>query len=154
MQAGKRGNQQAIRPGCRLCVTGLPPQVKKTVLQGAFDDFGRIVSIEMPADQKSTAFIEFEDPRDAGDARGEMDGSMLERHRISVTVGDRRPKFYTNGNPVGESSKADYLQRSLTGGSAGGSAGGGDRGSASGGRERSRSRERRRGRSRSRSRRR
>merc|ERR1719215_2054203 len=40
-----------------------------------------------------------------------MDGSTIERQRISVKVSDERPKFYTSVHPVGECAKIDYVHR-------------------------------------------
>ena len=41
--------------------TGIPTNAKKTTLQGAFDEFGRIVKIELPQDKPGIAFVEFEE---------------------------------------------------------------------------------------------
>merc|ERR1712224_511822 len=101
--------EKKVSFGCRICVRGLPEGVKKTTLQGAFDEFGRIVKIEVPQDKPGIAFIEFEDKRDASDAVKDMDGSTLEKQKISVTLSDEKPKVYTAGHPVGETAHGDYV---------------------------------------------
>ena len=83
----KQGPKRTIKPGTRICVQGLPLKVRKTVLQGAFGDFGNVVKIEMPQEQ-SVAFIEFEDPGDAADAAESMDGKTIEKQRVSVRLVD------------------------------------------------------------------
>ncbi|CAE8665198.1 unnamed protein product, partial [Polarella glacialis] len=111
MQAGKRGPAKTLRSGCRLLVRGLPEGVKKTVLQGAFGEFGRIVKLEVPADKPGCAFIEYDEQRDASDALSELNGAVLEKHKISVVGSDEKPKVYTSGHPIGEATKADYVKR-------------------------------------------
>ncbi|CAE8630165.1 unnamed protein product, partial [Polarella glacialis] len=85
--------------------------VKKTVLQGAFGEFGRIVKLEVPADKPGCAFIEYDEQRDASDALSELNGAVLEKHKISVVGSDEKPKVYTSGHPIGEATKADYVKR-------------------------------------------
>ncbi|CAL1147172.1 unnamed protein product [Cladocopium goreaui] len=87
----KQGPKRTIRNGTRVLVRDLPEKVRKTSLQSAFGDFGNVVRIELMPEQR-TAYIEYEEPRDAEDAAREMDGKMLERSKIRTKMMDDRPR--------------------------------------------------------------
>mmetsp|Transcript_82767 Transcript_82767/g.239168 ORF Transcript_82767/g.239168 Transcript_82767/m.239168 type:complete len:319 (+) Transcript_82767:77-1033(+) len=80
------------KPQCTVAVSGVTERTKKTSLQEAFGEFGRIIRIEVP-EGKSVAFVEFEEKRDANDAIEDMNGKAIEGRRIGVRlVEDLPPK--------------------------------------------------------------
>lgn len=84
------------KPQCTVAVTGVTERTKKTALQEAFGEFGRIIRIEVP-DGKTLAFVEYEERRDASDAIKTMNGKMVEGRRIGVRlVEDLPPKIDRN----------------------------------------------------------
>jgi len=84
------------KPQCTVAVTGVSERTKKTSLQEAFGEFGRIIRIEVPA-QKTVAFVEYEEKRDASDAIADMNGKTIEGRRIGVRlVEDLPPKVDRN----------------------------------------------------------
>mmetsp|Transcript_112875 Transcript_112875/g.224656 ORF Transcript_112875/g.224656 Transcript_112875/m.224656 type:complete len:174 (+) Transcript_112875:129-650(+) len=84
------------KPQCTVAVTGVTERTKKTALQEAFGEFGRIIRIEVP-DGKTVAFVEYEEKRDANDAIEDMDGKSIEGRRIGVRlVEDLPPKVGRN----------------------------------------------------------
>eukprot|EP00435_Cladocopium_sp_Y103_P052827 s443_g16.t1 len=87
----KQGPKRTIRNGTRVLVRDLPEKVRKTSLQSAFGDFGNVVRIELMPEQR-TAYIEYEEPRDAEDAAREMDGKMVEKSKVRTKMMDDRPR--------------------------------------------------------------
>ncbi|CAJ1337252.1 unnamed protein product, partial [Effrenium voratum] len=87
----KQGPKRLIRSGTRVLVRDLPEKVRKTSLQSAFGDFGNVVRIELMPEQR-TAYIEYEEPRDAEDAAKEMDGKMVEKAKVRAKLMDDRPR--------------------------------------------------------------
>mmetsp|Transcript_28532 Transcript_28532/g.64548 ORF Transcript_28532/g.64548 Transcript_28532/m.64548 type:complete len:166 (+) Transcript_28532:78-575(+) len=69
------------KTGTTLMVSGLSSTAKKTDIQAAFGDFGHILRIDL---EIGKAYVEFEDVRDAEDAKAEMDGKKLLDRRIKI----------------------------------------------------------------------
>mmetsp|Transcript_61368 Transcript_61368/g.154976 ORF Transcript_61368/g.154976 Transcript_61368/m.154976 type:complete len:189 (-) Transcript_61368:22-588(-) len=76
--------------GHRICVSGLGERATKTMLQGAFGEFGHIIKIETPR-SGSAAYISFKDRGDAEDAVKAMDGEQIDGQRVAVSRAGERP---------------------------------------------------------------
>eukprot|EP00434_Breviolum_minutum_P002769 symbB.v1.2.002436.t1/scaffold129.1/size311234/25 len=87
----KQGPKRTIRNGTRVLVRDLPEKIRKTSLQSAFGDYGTVVRIELLPEQR-TAYIEYDDPKDAEDAARDMDGKTLEKAKIRTKIMDDRPR--------------------------------------------------------------
>mmetsp|Transcript_58682 Transcript_58682/g.137406 ORF Transcript_58682/g.137406 Transcript_58682/m.137406 type:complete len:196 (+) Transcript_58682:63-650(+) len=84
--------------GHRLCVSASHGKgLKKTTLQGAFGEFGRILQIETP--KPNLAFIAFEEKRDAEDAIESMDGRNLDGQTITVSKAGPKPTYRPTADP-------------------------------------------------------
>merc|ERR1719359_2461643 len=77
--------------GVRICVSGLGAGVAKTALQDAFGDFGHIIKIETPQGAKGTAYISYQDKRDAQDSVKCMDGEKVGGNVVRVSLAGQRP---------------------------------------------------------------
>lgn len=86
------------KPQCTVAVTGVTERTKKTSLQEAFGEFGRIIRIEVP-NGKTVAFVEYEEKRDANDAIADMNGKAVEGRRISVKLVEDLPPKIDRGVP-------------------------------------------------------
>merc|ERR1719203_1618566 len=71
--------------------SGPPPAEwrRKTTLQAKFGDFGQILRIEIPEGQ-GTAYIQYEDKRDAEDAVSEIDGQTICGRKVKVQIATGR----------------------------------------------------------------
>ncbi|CAK9024812.1 unnamed protein product [Durusdinium trenchii] len=78
------------KPESTVAVTGVTERTKKTALQEAFGDFGRIIRIEVP-EGKTVAFVEYEEKRDANDAILEMNHRTFEGRKIGVRMVEDLP---------------------------------------------------------------
>ncbi|CEM04418.1 unnamed protein product [Vitrella brassicaformis CCMP3155] len=81
----------------RIYIGNLPDDVRESELDDVFYKFGRIVDIEIKTGRTSNgtayAFVEFSDPRDAGDAVEMRDGMRFGGNRLKVQfTGERRPR--------------------------------------------------------------
>ncbi|KAG0324488.1 hypothetical protein BG000_002200 [Podila horticola] len=60
----------------------LSPRTERRDVEELFEKYGRVVSVELK--HGGFAFVEYEDPRDADDAVGKLNGYELDGNRISV----------------------------------------------------------------------
>merc|ERR1712151_1292597 len=75
----------------RICVSGLGAGVPKTALQESFGEFGHIIKIETPQGAKGTAYISYQEKRDAQDAVKYMDGEKVNGSVVRVSLAGERP---------------------------------------------------------------
>lgn len=96
------------KPESTVAVSGVKERTKKTSLQEAFGDFGRIIRIEAPGgsagvgwgevpEGKQVAFVEFEERRDASEAILEMNNRSFEGRRIGVRMVEDLPNKERRG---------------------------------------------------------
>eukprot|EP00747_Dinoflagellata_sp_TGD_P166756 gnl/TRDRNA2_/TRDRNA2_190044_c0_seq1.p1 gnl/TRDRNA2_/TRDRNA2_190044_c0~~gnl/TRDRNA2_/TRDRNA2_190044_c0_seq1.p1 ORF type:complete len:130 (-),score=22.28 gnl/TRDRNA2_/TRDRNA2_190044_c0_seq1:286-675(-) len=81
------GNSGSQVKGTTILVSGLAASVRKTDLQGAFGEFGRIVRLDLDGNK---AYLEFDDPRDAQDAVESMNGKTVRDCRMKVEMKHRQ----------------------------------------------------------------
>ncbi|KAF4696359.1 hypothetical protein FOZ60_000810 [Perkinsus olseni] len=97
--AGRRERSRSRTPGgrggaregsCSLLVRNLPDDLNPMRLRDAFERFGYVRDVYIPLDYYSKrprgfGFVEFDDPRDADEARDSMDGQRLGSNYVGVT---------------------------------------------------------------------
>ena len=84
--------------GHRLCVSATHGKgLKKTTLQGAFQEYGHILQIETP--KPNLAFIAFADKSDAQDALEAMDGKTLDGQTLTVSKAGPKPTYRPQSDP-------------------------------------------------------
>lgn len=84
--------------GHRLCVSATHGKgLKKTTLQGAFQEYGHILQIETP--KPNLAFIAFADKTDAQDALEAMDGKTLDGQTLTVSKAGPKPTYRPQADP-------------------------------------------------------
>lgn len=89
--------------------------VRKTDLQGAFNEFGHIVQIETP--KPGLAFVVFKEKGDAREALEEMDGKKVNGMNVQVSWAGPKPPsnprshFNSGETPVSEQSTAERGSR-------------------------------------------
>ncbi|CAJ1377721.1 unnamed protein product [Effrenium voratum] len=94
--------------GHRLCVSATHGKgLKKTTLQGAFQEFGHILQIETP--KANLAFIAFSDKADAQDAMEAMDGKTLDGQTITVSKAGPKPTYRPQVDPNENFKKAGQV---------------------------------------------
>lgn len=71
--------------------------LKKTTLQGAFQEYGHILQIETP--KPNLAFIAFADKTDAQDALEAMDGKTLDGQTLTVSKAGPKPTYRPQADP-------------------------------------------------------
>ncbi|EER17109.1 serine/arginine rich splicing factor, putative [Perkinsus marinus ATCC 50983] len=92
------GGRGGAREGsCSLLVRNLPDEVNPMRLRDAFERFGYVRDVYIPLDYYSKrprgfGFVEFDDPRDADEARDAMDGQRLGSNYVEVEVAKQRRK--------------------------------------------------------------
>mmetsp|Transcript_93 Transcript_93/g.170 ORF Transcript_93/g.170 Transcript_93/m.170 type:complete len:171 (-) Transcript_93:370-882(-) len=91
--SGVRAGSFAYTGGHRLCVIG--SGLRKTDLQGAFNEFGHIVQIETP--KPGLAFVVFKEKGDAREALEEMDAGTVNGTKVTVTWAEVRPPASSRG---------------------------------------------------------
>ncbi|TNM84884.1 hypothetical protein fugu_009062 [Takifugu bimaculatus] len=71
---------------CRIYVGNLPPDIRSKDIEDLFYKFGAIRDIDLKNRRGGPpfAFVEFEDPRDSGDAVYERDGYDYDGYRLRV----------------------------------------------------------------------
>jgi len=84
-------------PGVSLLVRNIAPDVRPPDLQSAFGRIGRLRDVYIPRDYhsqqpKGFAFVEFEDPREAEEARYEMHRFVLKGRPLEVLFAQERRK--------------------------------------------------------------
>lgn len=124
----------------KLFIGHLPPDIRKSQLEDAFEEFGKIVYCEVRGreSQKPYAFVEYEEQRDADRAFRKRDGFDIDGYRIRVEYS--KPRSENRGYGGGGGYGGDRGGGDRGGGDRGyGGRGGGDRG---GGRDFDRSRNR------------
>ncbi|XP_016729761.1 serine/arginine-rich splicing factor RS2Z32 isoform X3 [Gossypium hirsutum] len=94
------------RGGTRLYVGHLSSRTRSRDLEDMFSRYGRVRDVDMKRDY---AFVEFSDPRDAGDARYALNGRDLDGSRMIVEL--------SKGVPRGSGGSRDYPGRGPTPGS-------------------------------------
>ncbi|CAA6654850.1 unnamed protein product [Spirodela intermedia] len=86
--------------GTRLYVGRLSSRTRSRDLEDLFSRYGRIRDVDL---KHNFAFIEFNDPRDADDARYALDGRDIDGSRILVE--------FAKGGPRGAGASREYLGR-------------------------------------------
>eukprot|EP00913_Durusdinium_trenchii_P006819 g6410.t1 len=71
--------------------------LKKTTLQGAFQEYGHILQIETP--KPNLAFIAFSEKADAQDALEAMDGKTLDGQTLTVSKAGPKPTYRPQADP-------------------------------------------------------
>ncbi|XP_013413990.1 serine/arginine-rich splicing factor 1B [Lingula anatina] len=83
---------------CRIYVGNLPPDIRTKDIEDLFYKFGRITFIDLKNRRGPPfAFVEFDDPRDAGDAVHARDGYDYDGYRLRVEF----PRGSGPGGPRG-----------------------------------------------------
>merc|ERR1712166_1680603 len=103
--------------GCKLYVGNLRSSVDERDLQDSFGKFGNIKTVWIARNPPGFAFITYDDPRDANDAKEDMNGKELDRE--GLTERDQRVRVeVSHGKGGGKGGDR--------GGDRGGKGGGGD----------------------------
>ncbi|XVE89634.1 hypothetical protein DITRI_Ditri20bG0011700 [Diplodiscus trichospermus] len=104
------------RSSCTLYVGNLPGDTRMREVEDLFYKYGPIVDIDLkiPPRPPGYAFVEFEDPRDAGDAIRGRDGYNFDGYRLRVEFahGGRRSvdrySTYSDSSTRGPPRRSDY----------------------------------------------
>lgn len=68
----------------------MAPSTRREVLQDHFAKFGTVVSVDV---LRGFGYVQFQDPKDAEDAREELNGSMVGADKITVEMARPRPAY-------------------------------------------------------------
>jgi len=82
-----------MRGGPRLYIGNLHHRTDRRYLEDIFRDFGRVNRVDV---KNGYGFIEFEDERDAADARADMDGRDIDGSRVTVEWAKGTPRGRDN----------------------------------------------------------
>eukprot|EP00638_Chattonella_subsalsa_P017633 CAMPEP_0117831034 /NCGR_PEP_ID=MMETSP0949-20121206/8858_1 /TAXON_ID=44440 /ORGANISM="Chattonella subsalsa, Strain CCMP2191" /LENGTH=126 /DNA_ID=CAMNT_0005672173 /DNA_START=32 /DNA_END=408 /DNA_ORIENTATION=- len=96
-RGGGGGGSGRRNEGCSLLVRNLSYRTRNEDLRYVFGKFGDLRDVYIPRDYytqepRGFAFVEYVDPRDASDAREDMDGYQLDGRELAVIFAQDRRK--------------------------------------------------------------